>query len=72
MTVDLVRIHHVAYRCKDAHETVNFYNKILKFPLAHTLLINETKTKRKVNVLHIFFIGGIINYRFWPFYRFFT
>ena len=54
--------HHVAYRCKDTHETVNFYNKILKFPIAHTLLINETKTKRKVNVLHIFFKVGINSY----------
>ena len=54
--------HHVAYRCKDANETFNFYNKILKFPIAHTLLINETKTNRKVNVLHIFFKVGVNSY----------
>ena len=29
MSVDLVRIHHVAYRCKDAKETVDFYQRVL-------------------------------------------
>ncbi len=29
MTVNLKRIHHVAYRCKDAKETVEWYGKVL-------------------------------------------
>ena len=33
MAVDLVRIHHVAYRCHDAKETVEFYQKHLNMEL---------------------------------------
>jgi len=29
------RIHHVAYRCKDAKETVLWYQKMLKIGRAH-------------------------------------
>jgi lactoylglutathione lyase len=34
--VKLERIHHVAYRCKDAKETVEFYQRVLnmEFQLA--------------------------------------
>ena len=28
MSVNLKRIHHVAYRCKDAKETVDFYKRV--------------------------------------------
>ena len=27
--VDIKRIHHVAYRCNDAKETVDFYQRVL-------------------------------------------
>lgn len=28
MTIQIEKIHHVAYRCKDAKETVQWYKKI--------------------------------------------
>ena len=34
----LQRFHHVAYRCRDAQETVDFYTKVLglKYDMAHS------------------------------------
>jgi len=29
MAIELQRIHHVAYRCNDAKETVDFYQRVL-------------------------------------------
>ena len=30
MTIELKRIHHVAYRCRDTQETVEFYQRVLE------------------------------------------
>lgn len=48
-------LHHAAYRCRDSEETRKFYEDFLGLPLAHTLLIGETKTGRKTGTLHTFY-----------------
>ena len=45
-------VHHNAYRCRDSEETRAFYEDFLGLPLAEALAIDETKTGRKVAVLH--------------------
>ncbi len=53
------RIHHVAYRCKDAKETVEFYQKYLK--MNFVLAIAEDKvpsTKEPDPYMHIFLDAG--------------
>lgn len=57
--MQIKRIHHVAYRCKDAKETVEFYQKFLgmKFILA----ISEDKvpsTKEPDPYMHVFLDAG--------------
>jgi catechol 2,3-dioxygenase-like lactoylglutathione lyase family enzyme len=49
------KLHHLAMRCSDAEQTRQFYEDFLGLPLVHTLLIDETKTGRTTNTLHIFF-----------------
>ena len=59
MSVNLVRIHHVAYRCKDAKETVEWYQKHLKMDFV--LAIAEDKvpsTKEPDPYMHIFLDAG--------------
>ncbi|NVK21774.1 MAG: VOC family protein [Kangiellaceae bacterium] len=53
------QIHHVAYRCKDAKETVEFYNKVLNMDFI--LAIAEDKvpsTKEPDPYMHIFLDAG--------------
>jgi len=52
----LERLHHVAYRCDDAAETVDFYSRIVGLPFAHALL-NDTvaSTGEYSPHIHIFF-----------------
>jgi catechol 2,3-dioxygenase-like lactoylglutathione lyase family enzyme len=52
---DIKRLHHAAYRCRDSEETRAFYEDFLGLPLVDALLIGETKSGRKANVLHTFF-----------------
>lgn len=51
-------LHHNAYRCRDAEETRRFYEEFLGLPLAGTLEINETKSGRATETLHVFFELG--------------
>ena len=51
-------LHHAAYRCRDSEETRAFYEGFLELPLAHTLLIGETKTGRATQTLHTFYRLG--------------
>lgn len=37
MTTGVKRLHHAAYRCRDAEETRRFYEDVLGFPLAHVV-----------------------------------
>ncbi len=53
------QIHHVAYRCKDAKETVEFYTKYLKMDFM--LAISEDKvpsTKEPDPYMHLFLDAG--------------
>ncbi len=59
MTVELQGIHHVAYRCRDAKETVEFYQKFLNMDFV--LAIAEDKvpsTKEPDPYMHIFLDAG--------------
>ena len=51
-------LHHAAYRCRDSEETRKFYEDFLELPLAHTLLIGETKSGRETQTLHTFYRMG--------------
>lgn len=51
-------LNHAAYRCRNSEETRGFYEEFLELPLAHTLLIGETKTGRETQVLHTFYRMG--------------
>ena len=41
MSVSLKRIHHVAYRCHDAKETVEFYQRVLNMDFQFAIAENE-------------------------------
>ena len=52
-------LHHVAYRCKDAKETVDFYTKLLEMPFRIALAENRVpSTKEWSPHIHIFFEMG--------------
>lgn len=60
--MDVKRIHHVAYRCKDAKETVEWYGKYLDMDFV--LAIAEDRvpsTKAKDPYMHIFLDAGAGN-----------
>ena len=49
------KLHHAAYRCRDAEETRTFYEDFLGLPLVNACEIGETKSGRKTRTLHLFF-----------------
>ena len=49
------KLHHAAYRCRDAEETRKFYEDFLGLPLVNAFEITETKSGRSTHVLHMFF-----------------
>lgn len=49
------KLHHNAYRCRDAEETRRFYQDFLGLPLVNAFEITETKTGRTTKALHLFF-----------------
>jgi len=55
MLVMIQKLHHAAYRCRDAEQTRQFYEDFLGLPLANAFEIHETKTDRATNTLHLFF-----------------
>jgi catechol 2,3-dioxygenase-like lactoylglutathione lyase family enzyme len=60
--MNIEKIHHVAYRCKNAKETVEFYNKHLNMEL--TVSIAEDKvpsTKEEDPYIHVFLDAGMGN-----------
>tara|TARA_B100000900_G_scaffold285033_1_gene244266 strand:- start:57 stop:584 length:528 start_codon:yes stop_codon:yes gene_type:complete len=60
MTVELKRIHHVAYRCKDAKETVEFYQQTLNMGFVLAIAENEVpSTKEPDPYMHIFLDAGM-------------
>ena len=57
MTVQ--RLNHVAYRCRDAKETTEFYADVLGLPLAHTIVQDRVpSTQEYAPHAHIFFELG--------------
>ena len=62
MTIELKRIHHVAYRCNDAKETVEFYQRVLGMDFV--LAISEDQvpsTKEPDPYMHVFLDAGMGN-----------
>ncbi|TVO73495.1 VOC family protein [Sedimenticola selenatireducens] len=60
--MDIKQIHHVAYRCKDAKETVDFYTKNLNMDFL--LAISEDRvpsTKEPDPYMHLFLDAGMGN-----------
>jgi catechol 2,3-dioxygenase-like lactoylglutathione lyase family enzyme len=60
--MELKRIHHVAYRCKDAKETVDFYQRVLNMDF--TVAFAEDKvpsTKEPDPYMHVFLDAGMGN-----------
>jgi glyoxylase I family protein len=52
----VLRLHHFAYRCRDAEETRQFYEDVLGLPLVH--VVKETtvpSTGEKTPFVHLFF-----------------
>ncbi|MEM8985786.1 MAG: VOC family protein [Pseudomonadota bacterium] len=62
MTVKLKRIHHVAYRCKDARETVEFYQRVLNMDFQLAIAEDEVpSTKAPDPYMHVFLDAGMGN-----------
>ncbi len=62
MTVKIKRIHHVAYRCKDAKETVEFYQRVLNMDFQLAIAENEVpSTKDPDPYMHVFLDAGMGN-----------
>ena len=52
----LKKLHHVAYRCNDAQETVDFYTKVLGLKFAKGIIQDLVPSIQKVEPhIHIFF-----------------
>jgi glyoxylase I family protein len=50
------KMHHVAYKCRDAEETRHFYEDILGLPLAHVIRLDRVpSTGEPVPFAHLFF-----------------
>lgn len=49
------KLHHSAYRCRDAEETRRFYEDFLGLPLVNAFEIGATKSGRDTRTLHMFF-----------------
>ncbi len=62
MSINLKRIHHVAYRCKDAKQTVEFYQRVLNMDFVLAIAENEVpSTKAPDPYMHIFMDAGMGN-----------
>jgi len=60
--ININRIHHVAYRCKDAKETVQWYKDKLNMDLVLAIAENEVpSTKAPDPYMHIFLDAGMGN-----------
>ncbi len=59
MAVELQRIHHVAYRCKDAKETVECYQRVLDMDFVLAIAEDQVpSTKEPDPYMHIFLDAG--------------
>lgn len=54
--MNIEKLHHVAYRCRDAEETRHFYEDILGLPLAHVIRLDKVpSTGDPGPFAHLFF-----------------
>lgn len=59
MTLAIDGIHHVAYRCRDAKETVDWYGKMLNLGFVLTIAEDQaSSTKATDPYMHIFLDAG--------------
>lgn len=62
MSIDLKRIHHVAYRCNDARETVEFYQRLLGMKFVLAIAENEVPSTGEPDpYMHVFLDAGMGN-----------
>ena len=62
MSVELKRIHHVAYRCRDARETVEFYQRVLGMGFVLAIAEDEVPSTREPDpYMHVFLDAGMGN-----------
>ncbi len=62
MSIKLKRIHHVAYRCRDAKETVEFYQRVLGMDFVLAIAENEVPSTGEPDpYMHIFMDAGMGN-----------
>lgn len=60
--MDIKRIHHVAYRCKCAKQTVEFYNGLLNMDFQLAIAENQVpSTKAPDPYMHVFLDAGMDN-----------
>jgi catechol 2,3-dioxygenase-like lactoylglutathione lyase family enzyme len=60
--IDIKQIHHVAYRCKDAKETVEFYQKYLNMDLLVSISEDKVPSTKEPNpYIHVFLDAGMGN-----------
>jgi len=61
--MDIQSVHHVAYRCKDAQETVDFYQDVLGLPYAMAIAEDRVpSTGEDAPYMHVFFQMGDGNF----------
>lgn len=54
--MDILQMHHIAYRCRDASETADFYEKLLDLPLAHVIVQDRVPSTQAYDPhCHLFF-----------------
>jgi catechol 2,3-dioxygenase-like lactoylglutathione lyase family enzyme len=54
--MDIKQLHHVAYRCKDAKQTVDFYTRVLGLEYAMALAEDHVPSTREPHpYMHVFF-----------------
>ena len=60
--MNIERIHHVAYRCKDAKETVDFYERVLNMDFKLAFAEDRVpSTKENDPYMHVFLDAGMGN-----------
>ena len=60
--MDIKRIHHVAYRCRDAKETVSFYRDVMDMDLVLAIAEDQVpSTKAPDPYMHVFLDAGMGN-----------
>ncbi len=60
--MELKRIHHVAYRCRDAAETVEFYQRVLNMDFTVAFAEDQVpSTKEPDPYMHVFLDAGMGN-----------